>query len=107
SRSGYAAVRAPAVGAPPRSRARDTRSIGRPSLMLVAVAPRSALIGGVLCIVLLLIALVGPLLAPDPLAVDIEDGLTELGAPKGPSMDAPLGTDPLGRDVWARIAAGA
>lgn len=71
------------------------------------MAHRSALIGGVLCVVLLLVALVGPLLAPDPLALDIDHGLTELGAPKGPSMDAPLGTDPLGRDVWARIAAGA
>ncbi len=57
--------------------------------------------------VLLLVALVGPVLAPDPLALDIEHGLTELGAPKGPSLDAPLGTDPLGRDVWARIAEGA
>ncbi len=68
---------------------------------------RSAFIGAVLCIVLVLIALVGPLLAPDPLALDIDHGLTELGAPKGPSLDAPLGTDSLGRDVWARVAAGA
>jgi ABC-type dipeptide/oligopeptide/nickel transport system permease subunit len=71
------------------------------------VAHRSALIGAVLCIVLVLIALVGPLLAPDPLALDIDHGLTEVGAPKGPSLDAPLGTDSLGRDVWARVAAGA
>ncbi|HEU4615208.1 MAG TPA: ABC transporter permease [Kofleriaceae bacterium] len=71
------------------------------------MAHRSALIGAVLCIVLVLIALVGPLLAPDPLALDIDHGLTELGAPKGPSLDAPLGTDSLGRDVWARVAAGA
>lgn len=71
------------------------------------MAHRSALIGAVLCIVLVLIALVGPLLAPDPLALDIDHGLTEVGAPKGPSLDAPLGTDSLGRDVWARVAAGA
>lgn len=71
------------------------------------MAHRSAFIGAVLCIVLVLIALVGPLLAPDPLALDIDHGLTELGAPKGPSLDAPLGTDSLGRDVWARVAAGA
>jgi peptide/nickel transport system permease protein len=71
------------------------------------VGTRSALIGGVLCVLLVLIALVGPLVARDPIALDIEHGLSELGAPIGPSTNAPLGTDALGRDVWARIAAGA
>ncbi|HEY5943991.1 MAG TPA: ABC transporter permease [Kofleriaceae bacterium] len=68
---------------------------------------RSAWIGAVLCGVLLLIAFVGPLAARDPLALDIDHGLTELGAPIGPSLQAPLGTDALGRDVWARVAEGA
>jgi peptide/nickel transport system permease protein len=71
------------------------------------VGTRSALIGGVLCVLLVLIALVGPLVARNPIALDIEHGLSELGAPIGPSTNAPLGTDALGRDVWARIAAGA
>jgi peptide/nickel transport system permease protein len=71
------------------------------------VGRRSALIGGVLCVVLILIAIVGPWLARDPLALDIDHGLTELGAPIGPSAGAPLGTDALGRDVWARVAGGA
>ena len=42
----------------------------------------------------------------DPLARDIDHGLTMRGAPLPPSADAPLGTDHLGRDVWARVAAG-
>jgi peptide/nickel transport system permease protein len=75
--------------------------------MLTAVGRRSALLGGVLCVVLVLIAIVGPLVARDPLALDIDHGLTELGAPIGPSTSAVLGTDALGRDVWARVAAGA
>jgi peptide/nickel transport system permease protein len=75
--------------------------------MLNAVGNRSAWIGAGICAVLLLIALVGPLVSRDPLALDVERGLTEAGAPKGPGAGAPLGTDALGRDVWARVAAGA
>ncbi|HET9993073.1 MAG TPA: ABC transporter permease subunit, partial [Kofleriaceae bacterium] len=47
------------------------------------------------------------LAAKNPSALDIDHGLTLRGAPLPPSADAPLGTDHLGRDVWARIAAGA
>lgn len=57
--------------------------------------------------VLVLAALLGPLLADDPLALDIDGGLSALGAPLPPSSDSLLGTDALGRDVWARIADGA
>lgn len=56
---------------------------------------------------LLLIAVIGPWLAADPIAPDIDRGLTELGAPLSPSSDFILGTDQLGRDVAARIVAGA
>jgi ABC-type dipeptide/oligopeptide/nickel transport system permease subunit len=41
----------------------------------------------------------------DPTALDIEHGLSALGAPLPPSLDHVLGTDPLGRDVWARVVA--
>jgi peptide/nickel transport system permease protein len=68
---------------------------------------RSATIGAALVIVLVLLALVGPLIVGDPSALDIEYGLSALGAPLPPSADALLGTDALGRDVWARIANGA
>lgn len=56
-----------------------------------------------------MLALVGlAWIAPgDPLALDVDGGLSELGLPLGPSASAPLGTDHLGRDVLARIAAGA
>ena len=68
---------------------------------------RSATIGAVLVILLVALAVVGPLIAGDPSALDIDHGLSALGAPLPPSSDAVLGTDALGRDVWARIAAGA
>lgn len=71
------------------------------------VANRGALAGGVIVIALLALALVGPLLSADPLHGDIDHGLSEMGAPLGPSADALLGTDHLGRDVWARLLGGA
>ena len=69
---------------------------------------RGALVGAILVAVLLVIAVIGPLLAGhDPIARDIDRGLSEMGAPLGPSADALLGTDHLGRDVWARLISGA
>lgn len=56
---------------------------------------------------LVVIAVIGPLLAGDPLALDVDGGLTASGAPLPPSSDHLLGTDPLGRDVCARLVAGA
>jgi peptide/nickel transport system permease protein len=52
---------------------------------------------------LVLIALLGPLIAPyDPTAVgDLG------GALSGPSLDHPFGTDQVGRDVFSRVLAGA
>jgi peptide/nickel transport system permease protein len=61
----------------------------------------------VLLVVLLGLALVGPHLTQDPIARDIEHGLSAMGAPLPPGDGARLGTDQLGRDVWARLVAGA
>lgn len=56
---------------------------------------------------LFLVGVLGPLVTGDPIAPDIERGLTGLGAPLAPSGDFLLGTDQLGRDVLARLVAGA
>jgi len=65
-------------------------------------------VGAALVLALLAVALLAPVLSSkDPLRADVEHGLSEIGAPLPPSANAPLGTDQLGRDVWARIAAGA
>ncbi|MBX3162181.1 MAG: ABC transporter permease [Deltaproteobacteria bacterium] len=68
---------------------------------------RSAAIGLALAVTLVALAIAGPWFSADPARVDIDGGLSELGAPLGPSEHGPLGTDQLGRDVWARILSGA
>jgi peptide/nickel transport system permease protein len=60
------------------------------------------LIGGGLLLVLLVMALLAPLVAPyDPIAVDASHGLER------PSLVHLLGTDDLGRDVFSRVVYGA
>ncbi len=71
------------------------------------VANRGAVVGAILVVLMVGLALVGPAFTKDPIARDIDHGLTAVGAPLGPSTDAWLGTDQLGRDVWARVIAGA
>ena len=64
------------------------------------------LIGAVMVAVLVAIALLRPA-SKDPIARDIDHGLSAQGAPLPPSSHALLGTDDLGRDVWSRVVAGA
>lgn len=81
-----------------RYAARVSRAWGR------FVANRGAVVGLVLVALLLGIAVIAPLLSTkDPLVSDVEHGLSDLGAPLGPSSSALLGTDQLGRDEWARV----
>ena len=68
------------------------------------LANRGAAVGAVLVVLLLLLTVMPH---RDPLAPHIDRGLSALGAPLPPSSQALLGTDPLGRDVWARVCAGA
>ena len=76
--------------------------------IITFVISRRLVIGTVLVTALALLALVGPHLAShDPIAADIDHGLSSLGAPLPPSSNALLGTDQLGRDVWSRVLAGA
>ena len=64
--------------------------------------------GGGVLLLLALLALLAPVLAPwDPLHQDIALGLDAVGAPVGPSWRHPLGTDPLGRDLLSRLLFGA
>ena len=68
------------------------------------LAHRGAVIGAALVVLLLVLTLMPH---GDPLAPHIDHGLSPLGAPLPPSAHALLGTDHLGRDVWARVVAGA
>jgi ABC-type dipeptide/oligopeptide/nickel transport system permease subunit len=61
-----------------------------------------AVVGMVISGLFLLMAAVGPALAPyDPIETNLRDRL------EGPSLDHLMGTDELGRDIWSRILAGA
>jgi peptide/nickel transport system permease protein len=71
-------------------------------------ANRSAAIGAAIVLALVGIAVIGPWVSShDPLAANVEHGLSDMGAPLPPSAATLLGTDQLGRDVWARVIAGA
>jgi ABC-type dipeptide/oligopeptide/nickel transport system permease subunit len=71
-------------------------------------ARRGTVVGALLAISLVAAAALAPVLSTkDPLVSDVDHGLSELGAPLPPSGDAVLGTDALGRDVWARVVTGA
>ena len=71
------------------------------------MANRAAVAGAILVVLIVAMAILAPWLGKDPVAHDIEHGLSQLGAPLSPSGSSLLGTDHLGRDVWARLAAGA
>ncbi len=59
------------------------------------------IVGGLLAIVLILVAVFAPLLANDPLAQDTSKRL------EPPNQEHILGTDQLGRDVFSRVIYGA
>ena len=56
--------------------------------------------GFVLVLLILALALLGPLVAPDPNKIDV------LARFQGPSLTHLMGTDNLGRDLYARVATG-
>jgi peptide/nickel transport system permease protein len=61
---------------------------------------RNGRVGLVLVVLILLFALAGPLIAADPNKIDVPDRFL------APSLTHLLGTDNLGRDLFARTAAG-
>lgn len=63
---------------------------------------RSAQIGGMIVLLLVLMALLAPIVAPyDPYAIAVKDRL------QPPSLTHPFGTDDLGRDLFSRVIYGA
>jgi len=62
---------------------------------------KMAMAGALMVTVMLVLAILAPVIAPDPGVVDISRQL------QSPSFHAFLGTDDLGRDVFARIVYGA
>ncbi|MFZ4663338.1 MAG: nickel transporter permease [Caldilineaceae bacterium] len=63
---------------------------------------RSAQIGGAIVLLLVVMAIFAPLIAPyDPYAINVKDRL------QPPSLTYPFGTDDLGRDLFSRIIYGA
>lgn len=69
---------------------------------------RPAAVFGLLVVTLVVVmALAAPLLAPYRPDEQMFDGLTLEGAPLPPSLQFPLGTDTLGRDLLSRLLFGA
>lgn len=60
------------------------------------------LLGGAVCVAWLLVALLGPWLAPHPVGEVVSDNIFE-----GFSLAHPFGTDYLGRDMLSRVLVGA
>jgi peptide/nickel transport system permease protein len=66
-----------------------------------------ALAGLVTIIILVIVAVFAPWLAPHNPTTQFDQGLTSKGMPVGPSAKFVLGTDTLGRDLLSRIMFGA
>lgn len=64
-------------------------------------AHKLALTGGTILLLIVIVALVGPVITPSPMAVDAANRL------QAPSLQHPFGTDNYGRDVLARVVEGA
>jgi len=68
---------------------------------------RAAVAGAIICLLLVMVALLAPLLAPHPPDLGYGEGLSERGGPVAPNRTFLLGTDSLGRDVLSRLIWGA
>jgi peptide/nickel transport system permease protein len=69
---------------------------------------KTFVIGAIGLMVIVLIALCAPILAPhDPMTQDLANSLAPPFWSKGGSLNHPLGTDTLGRDVASRLMYGA
>ena len=86
--------------------AADEPSLGRRALTSLRRDP-VALISVIAVVVLALVAVFAPLLAPHNPLQAYQNGLSSNGAPVGPGSSFLLGTDPNGRDVLSRLIFGA
>jgi peptide/nickel transport system permease protein len=68
---------------------------------------KAALFGLAVIVIVVVMALAAPLIAPYSPDEQMFDGLTLEGAPIGPGAQFPLGTDTLGRDLFSRLLYGA
>jgi peptide/nickel transport system permease protein len=68
---------------------------------------RAALAGAVICLLLVILAIGAPYLAPHDPNLGYLEGLSDLGGPVPPNSQFLLGTDGLGRDVLSRLIWGA
>ncbi|HEY5169935.1 MAG TPA: ABC transporter permease, partial [Thermoleophilia bacterium] len=66
-----------------------------------------AMVGVVIIILLVLVAVLAPWIAPHDPTKQYDEGLTMQGMPVGPSSQFWLGTDTLGRDLLSRLMYGA
>ncbi len=80
----------------------DAAALARedPSIFVLALRHPSIIVGGGLLCVIVLIAVIGPLLTLDPVA------LNPINRLKSPGANGWFGTDYLGRDVFARVIHG-
>jgi peptide/nickel transport system permease protein len=91
---------APAITLPPRqaTSASQTTLRSGPRLWQRLLRNRSALVGGVVLLLIVLIALAAPLIAPyDPIKTNQRLSLTP------PSSEHLMGTDRFGRDIFSRV----
>ncbi|WP_437737862.1 ABC transporter substrate-binding protein [Sorangium sp. So ce1335] len=94
--------------APARAGRRFARALLGDAAAARLLADRSALIGLAIVALLALFAALGPaVVGHDPNASDFSLSRDAFGAPPGPSAAHWLGTDPLFRDLLARLAHGA
>ncbi len=78
------------------------RSFWRDAWMVLC-RDKAALAGGAAAILLILLALLAPYLAPHSPGRQFSEGLTDRGYPIPPSQQFRLGTDQLGRDMLSRL----
>lgn len=85
----------------------DSKTTPALSRMFVSVRTYPMIfIGGTIVLLLVLVALFAPVIAPYDPSRQFSNGLTAMGTPVGPSHQFLWGTDPDGRDVFSRVVYG-